>query len=78
MSKNKVESIEEQIKRLQEKKRAEIEKLEKTAGKKFLDAFDLRKETIEQIEQFIEELKQKYSTEEQLKDEKEHVGFSNN
>ncbi|MCY8056480.1 MULTISPECIES: hypothetical protein [Bacillus] len=78
MPKNKVESIEEQIKRLKEKKKAEIEKLEKATGKMFLDAFNLNKEPIEHIELFIEELKSKHSTEEQLKEEKEHVGFTNN
>lgn len=72
MTKNKVESIEEQIKRLQEKKKEAIEKLEKTTGKKFLEAFDLRKKPIEDIEEFIEELKIKFKTEETQNNEKEN------
>ncbi|MFA1782377.1 hypothetical protein ACDX77_19070 [Bacillus velezensis] len=71
MTKNKVESIEEQIKRLQEKKKEAIEKLEKTTGKKFLEAFDLRKKPIEDIEEFIEELKRKFKNEEPKNNEKE-------
>lgn len=72
MAKNKVESIEEQIKRLQEKKKEAIEKLEKNTGKKFLEAFDLRKKPIEDIEEFIEELKVKFKNEETQNNEKEN------
>ncbi|GAF66479.1 hypothetical protein BTS2_3380 [Bacillus sp. TS-2] len=56
---SKVLSIDEQIKKLQEKKKREIEKLEKNAGKKFLEVFDLKEKSIEEINQFILILKQK-------------------
>ncbi|MCY8737545.1 hypothetical protein MOD71_18740 [Bacillus haynesii] len=78
MSKNTVESIEEQIRRLQEKKKDAIERLEKTTGKKFLEAFDLRKSSPDEIEKFIDELKSKYQSSESLSEEKEHVGFTHN
>lgn len=54
---SKIQSIDEQIQKLMEKKNREIAKLEKNTGKKFLEVFDLGDKSIEEIYLFIESLK---------------------
>ncbi|MCY7883139.1 hypothetical protein [Bacillus subtilis] len=85
MAKNEVLSIEDKIKKLKEDRKRALAKLEKTTGKKFLEAFDLYKKPIEEIEELINELKIKYSNDqpekeenEQVKEESDHVGFTHN
>lgn len=58
---SKILSIEEQIKKLQEKKKREIAKLERNIGKKFLETFDLENKSSEEIISFIQRLKEETS-----------------
>ncbi|MGG0888969.1 hypothetical protein [Cytobacillus horneckiae] len=55
---SKILSIEEQIKKLQEKKKREIAKLERNIGKKFLETFKLEDKSSEEIISFIQQLKE--------------------
>lgn len=55
---SKILSIEEQIKKLQEKKKREIAKLERNIGKKFLETFELENKSSEEIISFIQLLKE--------------------
>ncbi|WP_079707684.1 hypothetical protein [Paraliobacillus ryukyuensis] len=70
--KSKILSIEEQIKKLQEKKKREIAKLEKNTGKKFIQIFELEDKSSEEIYNFIEKLKEMYRS------NNENMGESNN
>lgn len=53
---SKILSIEEQIKKLQDKKKREITKLERTTGKRFLEKFNLENKSLEEIYSFIDTL----------------------
>ena len=53
---SKILSIEEQIKKLQDKKKREITKLERTTGKRFLEKFNLENKSLEEIYSFINTL----------------------
>lgn len=53
---SKILSIEEQIKKLQEKKKREVAKLERNAGKKLLEKFDLHNSSLEEIYTLIDSL----------------------
>ncbi|MCM3603146.1 hypothetical protein M3175_20615 [Robertmurraya korlensis] len=55
---SKITSIEEQIKKLQDKKKREIAKLEKNTGKRFIEKFNLENKSIEEIYSFIETLEE--------------------
>lgn len=51
---SKLMSIEEQIKKLQEQKKREISKLEKSVGRKFLDMFDCQHLPLNEISSLID------------------------
>ncbi|KGX85206.1 hypothetical protein [Pontibacillus litoralis] len=53
---SKILSIEEQIKKLKEKQKREIAKLERNTGKRFLDKFNLQNESLDTIYEFIDTL----------------------
>lgn len=59
---SKILSIDEQIKKLQEKKKREIAKLERNVGKKFIETFELDNKSSEEIISFIEKLKEENSS----------------
>ncbi|MGM0941299.1 MAG: hypothetical protein ACQEWU_10100 [Bacillota bacterium] len=54
---SKISAIDAQIQRLQEKKKKEIDKLQKNVGKKFLSTFNLEDKPISEINAFIDNLK---------------------
>lgn len=54
---SKISAIDAQIQRLQEKKKKEINKLQKNVGKKFLSTFNLEDKPISEINAFIDNLK---------------------
>lgn len=60
---SKILSIDEQIKQLQEKKKKEITKLERSVGKKFLDTFDQHNNHVDDIFKLIEKLKETHTSE---------------
>lgn len=55
-TKSKILSIEEQIKKLQDKKKKEILKLEKSTGKKFIEKFSLENKSLDEIYSFIDNI----------------------
>lgn len=55
-SKSKILSIEEQIKKLQDKKKKEILKLEKSTGKRFIEKFSLENKSLDEIYSFIDDI----------------------
>lgn len=57
---SKILSIDEQIKKLQEKKNREIAKLEKSTGKKFIETFKAQALPIDEIYKIIAEVKKLY------------------
>ncbi|WP_121606018.1 hypothetical protein [Virgibacillus sp. Bac332] len=54
---SKISAIDAQIQKLQEKKKREINKLQKNVGKKFLSTFNLEDKPISEINAFIDNLK---------------------
>jgi uncharacterized protein YukE len=58
---SKILTIDEQIQKLKEKRNREVAKLERGAGKKFLESFNLENKTMEEIHTFIEELTTKFN-----------------
>lgn len=60
-TKSKILSIDEQIQKLKEKRNREVAKLEKSAGKKFIESFNLEDKSTEEIQVFIDELKEKFA-----------------
>jgi len=63
-TKSKILSIDEQIQKLKEKRNREVAKLERSTGKKLIEAFNLGDKSSEEIQVFIDELKGKFSPEE--------------
>ncbi|SEO08234.1 hypothetical protein SAMN04489762_3441 [Terribacillus saccharophilus] len=59
-TKSKILSIDEQIQKLKEKRNREVAKLERSAGKKFIESFNLEDKSSEEIQVFIEGLKEKF------------------
>lgn len=57
---SKILSIDEQIRKLQEKKNREIAKLEKSTGKKFIETFNAQALPIDEIYKIIAEVKKLY------------------
>lgn len=57
---SKILSIDEQIKKLQEKKNREIAKLERSVGKKFIEVFDKQSSNVNEIHKLIDDLKEMY------------------
>lgn len=55
-TKSKILSIEEQIKKLQDKKKKEIMKMEKSTGKRFIEKFNLENKSIDKIYSFIDKM----------------------
>lgn len=53
---SKILSIDEQIKKLKEKKNREIAKLEKNTGKRFIEKFNLQNKSLDEIYSFIDSL----------------------
>ncbi|MED4057213.1 hypothetical protein ACQRXC_28910 (plasmid) [Niallia taxi] len=53
---SKILSIDEQIKKLQDKKKREITKLERSTGKKFLEKFNLENKSLDEIYSFMDTL----------------------
>ncbi|MED3965816.1 hypothetical protein [Niallia taxi] len=59
-TKSKILSIEEQIKKLQDKKKKEIIKLEKSTGKRFIEKFNLENKSLDEIYSFIDNIEKFY------------------
>lgn len=53
---SKILSLDEQIKKLQDKKKREITKLERNTGKKFLAKFNLENKSLDEIYSFMDAL----------------------
>ena len=68
---SKILSIEEQIKKLQDKKKREITKLERSTGKRLLEKFNLENKSLNEIYTFIDTLEE--LTKDSLPNESESV-----
>lgn len=54
---SKIQEIEEQIRKLKEKQKKEIAKLERNTGKKLIEKFKLEDKSLDEIYQIIDSLK---------------------
>jgi hypothetical protein len=55
---SKISSIDEQIKKLQDKKKREIAKLERNAGKRFIEKLNLESKSLEEIYSIIDKIEE--------------------
>ncbi|PTY92340.1 hypothetical protein [Heyndrickxia sporothermodurans] len=62
---SKILSIDEQIQKLKEKRNREVAKLERNAGKRFLEKFDLENKSLEEIYTVIDTLSETYNVSKQ-------------
>ena len=62
---SKILSIDEQIQKLKVKRNREVAKLERNAGKRFLEKFDLENKSLEEIYTVIDTLSETYNVSKQ-------------
>lgn len=75
---SKILTIEEQIKKLKEKKKREVEKLERNTGKRLIAKLNLETKSLEEIYDIIDFIAENYSNINQVASSEESDVESNN